>query len=54
MKNKEREQLEKDLQFLREMLTHALKWDINKDGASRDMLFEMIQDWMSELKNKLK
>lgn len=47
------EDLHFDLEFLKEMKEHLANWDENKDGASRDSVFEMVQDWIDELEENL-
>jgi hypothetical protein len=41
-----------DFKFLKEMKSHAKKWLDKKDITSQEMLFQMIDDWMAELKKK--
>jgi hypothetical protein len=49
-----KEQLKKDIEFLDEMNEAAEKWRDGNDWSSRDLLFELIKDWKSELNERIK
>lgn len=41
----------KDIDFLKEMKERLEKWRDNNDWSERDMVFNMIDDWINELEN---
>jgi hypothetical protein len=45
---------EKDIAFLNEIKQHALKAFDDKDINSKEMLFQMINDWIDELSETIK
>ena len=44
---------ERDLSFLKDMKSHAIKAFDLRDIVSREMLFKMIYDWIEELEKKV-
>ena len=45
--------IQKDLDFLREIRIHLKRWDEKSDYGSRDMAFTMVSDWIDELKKEV-
>jgi len=45
--------LQKDLDFLREIKIHLKRWDEKNDLCSRDMAMTMVSDWIDELKKEV-
>lgn len=42
--------IKKDLDFLREIRIHLKKWESKRNDCSKDAAFQMINDWIDELK----
>lgn len=50
----EKKLADKDLQFLKDIKENLIKWRDGNDWVARDYAFNMIDDWIDELKSKIK
>ena len=47
------EQNSNDLEFLKEIQTHLYKWRDDRDVASMEYAFQMVEDWIRELETTI-